>query len=142
MYVSLMPQLCHSGTATPSPRRSALSPSQPGGASLVNMAAASAAAMGSHATDRTSAANPATTRPFTPPPDPQQTPLISPGASGRSSLSWADSQLSAELLAQSLTAAAPRLLLRNFSIAKVKLLFDIHVANGGPNLPFALDTQR
>ena len=57
-------------------------------------------------------------------------------------MSWADSQLSAELLAQSISAAGPRLLLRNFTIAKVRLLFDIHVANGGPNIPFALDTHR
>ena len=50
--------------------------------------------------------------------------------------------MSAELLAQSLSAAAPRLLLRSFSAAKVKLLFDIHVSDAGPNIPFALDTHR
>ena len=77
-----------------------------------------------------------------PSPDPEPSSSDPPGPSGRSALSWADSQLSAELLAQSLTAAAPRLLLRNFSIANIKLLFDIHVANGGPNIPFALDTHR
>ena len=77
----------------------------------------------------------------TPSPQPVSSPQLA-GLSAASALSWAESQLSAELLAQSISAAAPRLLLRNFSIAKVKLLFDIHVADAGPNIPFALDTHR
>lgn len=74
-----------------------------------------------------------------PNPDPSSDP---PGPSGVSALSLAESQLSAELLAQSISAAAPRLLLRNFSMAKVKLLIDLHVADLGPNIPFGLDTHR
>ncbi len=106
------------------------------------MAAASAAAMSSSASNHLSPATPTATRPSSPFPDPQLPGPDFSGPSGRSDLSWADSQLSAELLAQSISAAAPRLLLRNFTIAKVRLLFDIHVANGGPNIPFALDTHR
>lgn len=98
--------------------------------------------MASPPTHHLSPATPNATRPSTPIPDPLPSTPDPPGPSGRSALTLADSQLSAELLAQSLTAAAPRLLLRNFSIAKIKLLFDIHVANGGPNIPFALDTHR
>ena len=74
-----------------------------------------------------------------PSPDPSPE---TPGSSGASALSWAESQLSAELLAQSISAAAPRLLLRNFSMAKLKLLIDLHVTDAGPNIPFGLDTHR
>ncbi|DBA79124.1 TPA: Protein argonaute-3, variant 2 [Trebouxia sp. C0004] len=129
------------GTAS-SPWRNTRSPSQPGGASLVDMAAASAAPMSSSASNHLSPATPIATTPSSPLSDPQLPASNLPEASRRSAMSWADSQLSAELLAQSMSAAAPRLLLRNFSIAKVRLLFDIHVANGGPNIPFALDTHR
>ena len=55
---------------------------------------------------------------------------------------WLDSQMSAELLAQAITVAAPRLLVHNLSIARLKLLFDIHVTNAGPTVPIALDTHR
>lgn len=82
--------------------------------------------------------------PFTPGthhPSPSPSP-DAPGPSGASTLSWAESQLSAELLAQSISAAAPRLLLHNFSMAKVKLLIDLHVTDAGPNIPFGLDTHR
>ena len=74
-----------------------------------------------------------------PPSDPNPEP---PGPSGVSALSWAESQLSAELLAQSMSAAAPRLLLHNFSMANTKLLIDLHVADAGHNIPFGLDTHR
>lgn len=57
-------------------------------------------------------------------------------------LGWVDAQLSAELLAQAITVAAPRLLVHNFSIGRLKLLFDIHVTNAGPTIPIALDTHR
>ena len=124
------------------------SPSRPGGTSLLNMAAASVASFPSPTSDQPSPSTPSHTRPHTPStqypsPDPYPNPISGPtDPSGVSALSWAESQLSAELLAQSISAAAPRLLLRNFSIAKIKLLFDIHVADAGPNVPFALDTHR
>ena len=53
-----------------------------------------------------------------------------------------DAQLSAELLAQAITVAAPRLLVHKLTIARFKLLFDIHVMNAGPSIPIALDTHR
>lgn len=124
------------------------SPSRPGGTSLLNMAAASAASFRSPTSNQPSPSTPSQARPHTPStqypsPDLYPEPCSDPmGPSGVPALSWAESQLSAELLAQSISAAAPRLLLRNFSIAKIKLLFDIHVADAGPNIPFALDTHR
>ena len=68
----------------------------------------------------------------------------SPGAGSLSQapLGWLDAQLSAELLAQAITVAAPSLLVNSLSIARVELLFDIHVTNAGPTIPIALDTHR
>lgn len=129
------------------------SPSRPGGASLLNMAVASAAAMPSPPSNLPSPSTPRHARPplststhrpsldSSPGPNPDPS-LDPPGPYGVSALSLAESQLSAELLAQSISAAAPRLLLRNFSLAKVKLLIDLHVADPGPNIPFGLDTHR
>ena len=123
------------------------SPSRPGGASLLNMAVASAATMRSPPSNLPSPRTPSPlfTQSAHPPspdgsPDPPSDPP--PGPSGVSALSWAESQLSAELLAQSMAAAAPRLLLRDFSVANTKLLIDLHVADAGPNIPFGLDTHR
>ena len=123
------------------------SPSCPPGTSLLNMAAASAAAMPSPPSNLQSPSTPNHTRPLLTPsphhsgpgPSPGPSPGPPQGPSGVSALSWAESQLTAELLAQS---AAPRLLLRNLSMAKVKLLIDLHVADAGPNIPFGLDTHR
>ena len=137
------------GAGTTSPWRNPLSPTQPGGTSLVNMAAATAAATASSPPLHPSllpslpTGEVATPSPAKPTPDPRQSPTDpnSPLAE-QPILSWTDTQLSAELLAKSVSAASPRLLLRNFSIARIRLLFDIHVANGGPNIPIALDTQR
>ncbi|KAL3150505.1 hypothetical protein ABBQ32_000323 [Trebouxia sp. C0010 RCD-2024] len=121
------------------------SPNRPGGTSLVNMAMASAAAMRSPPSSLPSPSTPSHARPPLAPgthhPSPGPSP-DTPSPSGASTLSWAESQMSAELLAQSISAAAPRLLLQNFSMAKVKLLIDLHVTDAGPNIPFGLDTHR